>query len=182
MCPYLLVAGVIPLVRGACMVYVLQVIFFYQLHALGFSFTVEPDLFLVHAPHARSDSWRGTFGAQARAKPSAQPPGVRSERFTSILEQYKIAKTEIDEEAWKRRYPTQGRHRADMPRRFLLGSSNRARLGSWSVEGAAKLRELGGAFRACGEVVEDAMRHAVFSSMHALWYKYHPKGVDVVAR
>lgn len=165
------------------MVYILQVIFFYRLHALGFSFVVEPDLFLVHAPHARSDSWRRTFYGQAGANiPSPQAAGAHSERFTSILEQYRIARTEIDEESSKRTYPTQGWHRAGMSRKFLLGSSNRARLGSWSMEGATKLRELGGAFKACGNVMEDAMRHATLSSMHALWYEYHPKAVNVVAR
>lgn len=161
---------------------IVQVIFFYRLHALGFSFTVEPDLFLVHAPHARSESWRRTFGRQARAAASPQAAGVQSERFTSILERYRSAKAEIDAEALNKRQPARGFHRADMARRLLLGSSNRARLGFWSMGGATRLKELGGAFRTCSHVMEDAMRHALFSSMHALWYEYHPKGVDVVAR
>lgn len=143
---------------------------------------MEPDLFLVHAPHARSDSWHRTFGRQAGAASSPRAAGGHSERFTSILEQYRVAKAEIDAEALERRHPTQSYRRADVTRRFLLGSSNRARLGSWSSEGAKKLMELGGAFRTCSDVMKDAMQHALLSSMHALWYDYHPKGVRVVDR
>ncbi len=159
-----------------------QVIFFYRLHALGFSFTVEPDLFLVHAPHKRSDSWCRTFGRQARAVPSPTDTGDHSKRFTAILERYQIAKAEIDAEAVARRQPRRDGHREAIMRR--LGSPHRTRLGSWSAGGMARLGELGHALRTakCYDVKEDAIRHALFSTMHALWYNYYPKGVVVVAR
>lgn len=161
-----------------------QVIFFYRLHALGFSFTVEPDLFLVHAPHKRSDSWCNTFGHQAGATPSSPVTGHHSKRFAAILELYEIAKAEIEAEAVARRLPRRDGHREGTVRRLLLGSSHRTRLGSWRADGVARLGELGGAFRTARycDVEADAIRHALFTSMHALWYDYYPKGVVVVAR
>lgn len=164
---------------------VFQVIFFYRLHALGFSFTVEPDLFLVHAPHKRSDSWCRTFGRQARPTiPSPPDTEDHSKRFTTILERYAIAKAEIDAEAVARRQPRGDGHREATMRRLLLGSPHRTRLGSWSADGMARLGELGHALRTAKyyDVKEDAVRHALFSTMHALWYNYYPKGVVVVAR
>lgn len=146
---------------------------------------MEPDLFLVHAPHERSESWRRTFGRDAVTAPSLPAWTPHSERFAAILDQYRVAKAEVDVEASERRHPRQGRRRSCRTMKgSLLGTSNRNVLGSWSAEGRAKLREHGGAFATavCSEVLRDTLRHALLSSMHALWYEYHPKSVDVVAR
>lgn len=147
---------------------ILQVIFFYRLHALGFSFTVEPGLFLVHAPHLPSDSWRRTFGRDA----AVMPAGSHSERFTAILEQYELVKAEIGLEVAERRNPRQRRGWGKM--------LNKKTLGSWSAEGVARLGEFQCATQTL--VRTDLMRHALFSSLHALWYEYQPRNVDTVTR
>ncbi|CAM9916290.1 unnamed protein product [Scytosiphon promiscuus] len=153
-----------------------KVIFFYRLHALGFSFVVSPDLYLVHAPHERSNCWRRTFGREAVVASSSAAGGPRSERFAAILDLYRVAKEEIEAEASQRKDPQQGLSRRGGTARRLL-SLNRDRLGCWRAEGPTKLCEYGDA-----NVVRDAMRHALLSSLHALWYEYRPKRIDVVAR
>lgn len=158
----------------------IQVIFFYRLHSLGFSFTVEHGLFLVHAPHERSESWRRTFDREAAAKLSLPAKGHHSERFAAILEQYQVAKEEINAKALQRRHPPRG---GSTKRRLSLGLKKN-QLGRWPVGAGTKLGKCsGGVTRtACTDALRDVMRHALWASMHALWYEYHPKRIDVVAR
>lgn len=155
---------------------IFEVIFFYRLHTLGFSFIVSPELFLVHAPHERSDSWRRTFGREAVIPSSSPSKGPHSDRFAAILDLYRVAKEEIDAVALQRRGSQQFLpHCGDKARRLLSLSSDR--LGCWRAEGPTKLCEYGG-----GDVMRDAIRQALLSSLHALWYEYHPKRIDVVTR
>ncbi|CAM9624252.1 unnamed protein product [Ectocarpus sp. 12 AP-2014] len=157
-----------------------KVIFFYGLHSLGFSFTVEHGLFLVHAPHERSESWRRTFDREAVAELSLPAKGHHSERFAAILEQYKVAKGEINAEASQRRHPPRG---GGTKRRFSLGLK-KSQLGRWPVGAGPKLGKcsVGVTRTAFTDALRDAMRHALWASLHALWYEYHPKRIDVVAR
>lgn len=163
----------------------IQVIFFYRLHSLGFSFTVEHGLFLVHAPHERSESWRRTFDRrtfdrESVAELSLPAKGHHSERFAAILEQYKVAKEEVNAEALQRRHPPRG---GSTKRRFSLGLK-KSQLGHWPVGAGPKLGKcsVGVTTTACTDGLRDAMRHALWASVHALWYEYHPKRIDVVAR
>lgn len=148
---------------------------------------VDPELFLVHSPHLPSDSWDRTFGQLASSSPSAAPmSGTQSERFAAILSQYKVAKVDIDAETMERRCPAQTHGRGGRRNNKLL-RLKRKTLGRWSSEGARR--------EACrlyygNDVVMNAntamrtdwMRHALSSTMHALWYEYHPKPVVVVTR
>lgn len=148
-----------------------QVIFFYRLHALGFSFTVEPDLFLVHAPHLPSESWQSTLGCDAGVTAGRG----YSERFAAVLDLYNMAKTEIDVKAEERRRSRTARGDAIT----TLPTKTKA-LGRWSKEGALKIRDLRSAMQA--PTCTGEMRHALWSSMHTLWYEYHLKRVEVVKR
>lgn len=137
---------------------------------------MDPDLFLVHAPHEHSDSWRRTFGSEAFGASSSPTRGPRSERFAAILDLYRVAKEEIDAHALQRRDPQQVPPRRDGSARRLL-SLSWGRLGSWHAEGPTKPGEYGE-----GNSMRDAIRHALMSSLHALWYEYYPKRIEVVAR
>ncbi|CAM9740232.1 unnamed protein product, partial [Hapterophycus canaliculatus] len=153
-----------------------KVIFFYRLHALGFSFIVDPELFLIHAPHGRSDSWRRTFGSEAFIASSPPARGPHSKRFAAILHLYRVAKEEIEAQALQRRESLQViPSRRGSASRLL--SLKRDRLGCWRAEGPTKLGEFGDR-----NGMQDAVRHALMSSLHALWYEYHPKRIDVTAR
>lgn len=144
---------------------------------------MDPKLFLVHSPHLPSDSWDRTFGHLA--SPATPLSGTHSERFAAILGRYEAAKIEIDAEAADRRCPeTHGRGVRN--RKSLQLKRNT--LGLWSSTsstGATRVRRL---YTSSDDATRpkamrtERMTHALRSTIHALWYEYHPKAVGVVAR
>ncbi|CAM9139585.1 unnamed protein product [Discosporangium mesarthrocarpum] len=146
-----------------------KVIFFFHLYALGFRFTVHPDLYLVHFPHAKSESWRRTFeDGQGR--------------LADILALYAHARAEIVSELTLKAPPPTGGLGLG---KGWGGGKKRCRkygptrgLGYWSEEGQRRLRSLSGT----DDGQPKGVRQALLANMHVVWFKYEPKPVKVIHR
>lgn len=143
------------------------VILSYSLASLGFTFIVQPELFLVHLPHPPSESWRATFGSTASSGTQL------STRFDAILDIYAKAKGEIDVQPPKSTYSKGFGIGMDSP-------GHRYEMGPWSVEGESKIRALR---RGMGVgTLSGSRRRGLPSNMYELWHDYKPKALRVVER